>query len=748
MTPTVAPEQIQRIVSHQHQDPFEVLGSHRVEREDGTVWVVRAYLPKADAVWVIRPEERVEYPMQAVGHPHFFECELRVPELHNYQLRIREGDRDRVIYDPYAFRTPRFSDFDVYLFGEGNHHRIYEKLGAHATAIDGVAGVYFAVWAPHARTVAVVGDFNGWNGSGHAMRLLGGGIWELFVPELGVGTLYKYEIASAGNRIALKSDPYGFQQQVRPDTASIVTELSGYLWGDRDWMTRRGERNPQDDPISVYEVHLGSWLHASADHPPAIGRAVQVSDKPEGRFLTYRELADQLIPYVIELGFTHVELLPVAEHPYDGSWGYQVTGYFAPTSRYGTPEDFMYFVDRCHQAGIGVIVDWVPGHFPKDAHGLAKFDGTSLYEYDDPRKGEHKEWGTFVFDYGRAQVRNFLIANALFWFDKYHIDGLRVDAVASMLYLDYQRPTGEWVPNRYGGRENLEAADFLRQLNYLIFGYYPGVMAIAEESTTWPLVSRPTYLGGLGFSFKWNMGWMNDLLEYFRTDPLYRQYQHNKITFSIMYAFSENFMLALSHDEVVHGKGHLFQKMPADEWQKFANIRCLFGYMFAHPGKKTLFMGMEFGQVREWSVWRDLDWGALQEEPHARLRRYIADLNRLYCSKPALYSCDFSNEGFEWIDCSDAENSVVSFLRKGSDPSEFLVVVCNFTPQMHADYWIGVPQSGFYRELLNSDAHDYGGSGAGNFGGVSSVEWSANPNWSHAIALTLPPLSVSVFELA
>jgi len=750
MTITISPDQIDRIVSNRHHDPFEILGSHPVEREGKTSWVVRAYLPKADAAWVIRPTEREEYPMQAVSHPHLFECEIEIPELANYQLRIKEGEHERVIYDPYAFRSPRLTDFDIHLFAEGNHHRIYEKLGAHPMEFNGVQGVHFAVWAPNARNVSIIGDFNNWDGREHQMRQLGNRIWQLFIPEIGVGERYKYEVKNHVGHIYHKSDPYGFEQEIRPQTASIVNSLD-YTWHDADWLECRRHTDPQEQPISVYEVHLGSWLHESAEIPPQLPDGetrpvVTVSQKPEGRFLTYRELAKRLIPYVKELGFTHVELLPVAEHPYDGSWGYQVAGYYTCTSRYGTPQDLMYFIDQCHQNDIGVIVDWVPGHFPKDTHGLAFFDGTHLYEHADPRKGEHKEWGTLVFNYARNEVRNFLVANALFWFDRYHIDGIRVDAVASMLYLDYDRKDGEWVPNQYGGNENLEAADFLRYLNYQIFGYYPGILSIAEESTAWPLVSRPTYLGGLGFSFKWNMGWMHDMLDYFAKDPLYRPYHQNNVTFSIMYAFSENFMLALSHDEVVHGKGNLLSKMPGDDWQKFANLRCLYAYMYTHPGKKTLFMGMEFGQRNEWNAWADLDWGALQHEPHQQLKRFMADLNHLYKSEPALYTQDFSHQGFEWIDCNDADNSVVSFIRKAKDSDDFIVTVCNFTPQPHSDYWVGVPEPGFYAEILNSDAENYGGSNMGNMGGRWTGEWS-HPRWSYYLDLCLPPLGVLILKL-
>lgn len=743
---TLAPEQIEKIVNHHHQDPFEVLGSHQIQYNNRTIWAVRAYLPKADAVWVVRPQEREEYPMQAVGDPHFFECYLDVPELKNYQLKIQERDRVRVIHDPYAFRSPQLSEFDIYLFGEGNHHRIYEKLGAHLSELEGVTGVYFAVWAPNACNVSVVGNFNEWDGREHQMRLRGNGIWELFIPELKVGDIYKYKINSQQGHTSLKSDPYGFQQQVRPYTASIIADLDSYQWQDDSWLEQRRYRNPEEQPISVYEVHLGSWLHTSADTPPETGKTVHVSKKPEGRFLTYRELADQLISYVKELGFTHIEILPIAEHPYDGSWGYQVSGYYAPTSRYGSPQDFMYFVDQCHQNGLGVIVDWVPGHFPKDSHGLARFDGTPLYEHPDARQGEHKGWGTYAFNYARNEVRNFLVSNALFWCEKYHIDGIRVDAVTSMLYRNYDRAPGEWIPNKYGGQENLEAVAFLQQLNTLLFGYYPGILSIAEESTAWPLVSRPTYIGGLGFNFKWNMGWMHDMLHYFSTEVADRQYYHNHITFSIMYAFKENFMLALSHDEVVHEKGSLYQKMPGEEWQKFANLRCLFGYMFTHPGKKTLFMGMEFGQIREWNVWADLDWHLLEQSAHSQLKQYITDLNQLYQREIALHSQDFSHDGFEWIDCNDSANSVVAFLRQAKTNEAFMITVCNFACQPQHNYWVGVPKAGSYQERLNSDAVTYGGTGIGNLGETVTHPWYENARWPHALSLSLPPLGVIILK--
>ncbi len=747
---SIAPDQIDRIVSNQHRNPFEVLGPHPAE--GGSAWIVRTYQPQADAIWVVLPEERQEYPMTTQHHPHFFECIIPVAHLTDYQLKIKSGSHEKVIYDPYAFQSPVLTDFDIHLFAEGNHHRIYEKMGAHAIDLNGVAGVYFAVWAPNARNVSVLGDFNSWDGRQHQMAIGGNGIWTLFMPGLQVGAAYKYEIKNQDGHPYEKSDPYGFQQEVRPKTASIVTDLDKYQWGDQDWLEKRRTTETLSQPIAVYECHIGSWLHADASIPALLpdGQkepSVVVSEyKPGARYLTYRELAAQLIPYVQELGFTHIELLPVAEHPFDGSWGYQVTGYYAPTSRYGSPEDFMYFVDQCHAAGIGVIVDWVPGHFPKDGHGLPFFDGSHLYEHADPRKGEHKEWGTLVFNYGRNEVRNFLVSNVLFWFDKYHIDGIRVDAVASMLYLDYCREPGEWVTNQYGGRENIEAADFLRQVNHQLFSNFPGALSIAEESTSWPMVSWPTYVGGLGFNLKWNMGWMHDMLDYFEMDPWFRQFHQNHLTFSMWYNHSENFMLALSHDEVVHGKSHTINKMPGDDWQKFANLRCLFAYMISHPGKKTMFMGMEFGQRSEWNVWTDLQWNLLQYEPHQQLKLFIAAVNKLYRSEPALYTQDFDEAGFQWIDCSDNSHSVISFVRRAKDSEEFVVVVCNFTPQPHAHYRVGVPAHGFYTEIFNSDARVYGGSNMGNLGGKWADEWSIH-NQRYSIDLCLPPLGVLVLKI-
>ena len=754
MVTKITVDQVNQIVNNLHHDPFEILGSHPVEENGKTnSWVVRAYLPKATSASVICPQDRKEYPMRSLHHPQFFECIIETPELANYQLRVKQGEHEKVIYDPYQFRSPKLTDYDIQLFGEGNHHRIYEKLGAHPAEINGVKGIYFALWAPNARNASVLGDFNHWDGREHQMRKRNDMIWELFIPDIGVGSAYKFEIKNWEGHIYEKSDPYGFCQEVRPKTASIVADLDSYQWHDEDWLEKRRNRDPLAEPVSVYEVHIGSWLHASIEDPPkhwkegVEGVAVQVSEwKPETRFLTYYELADKLISYVKELGYTHIELLPIAEHPFDGSWGYQVTGYYAPTSRFGSPEDFMYFVDQCHQNGIGVIVDWVPGHFPKDGHGLAFFDGTHLYEHSDPRKGEHKEWGTLIFNYGRNEVRNFLVANALFWFDKYHIDGIRVDAVASMLYLDYEREEGEWVTNEYGGRENIQAADFLRQVNSLIFTYFPGIVSIAEESTSWPMVSRPPYMGGLGFNLKWNMGWMHDILDYFSMDPWFRQFHQNNVTFSMWYHHSENYMLALSHDEIVHEKSNMIGKMTGDEWQKFANVRCLFSYMFTHPGKKTMFMSMEFAQWCEWYVWTDLEWHLLQYDRHINLKQFFADLNALYKSEPALFERDFEEEGFQWIDCSDNRHSVVAFIRRGKDPNDFLVIICNFTPQPHSHYRIGVPEAGFYAEIFNSDSRDYGGSNMGNLGGKWTDEWWFH-NYPNSLDLCLPPLGVLVLKL-
>jgi 1,4-alpha-glucan branching enzyme len=627
-----------------------------------------------------------------------------------------------------AARTSLLSDYDVYLIRQGSHTRLFEKFGAHLTQRDGVAGTHFAVWAPNAERVSVVGDFNGWMPREHPLAVRGdeSGIWEGFVPGLGAGAVYKYHIESRhlGYRVD-KADPFAFAAELPPRTASVVHVLD-YEWGDGEWMANRRARNALNAPTSIYEVHPGSWRRKPGEH---------------NRSLSYRELAHELSAYVKDMGFTHVELLPVMEHPFYGSWGYQTTGYFAPTSRYGVPQDFMYFVDVMHRNGIGVILDWVPSHFPTDQHGLAYFDGTHLYEHADPKKGYHPEWSSSIFNYGRHEVRSFLLSSALFWLEKYHIDGLRVDAVASMLYLDYARKDGEWIPNEYGGKEDLEAIQFLRMLNEAVYRDHPDTQTIAEESTAWPMVSRPTYVGGLGFGKKWNMGWMHDTLFYFSREPVHRKYHHDQLTFSIWYAFHENFVLPLSHDEVVHGKGSIMGRMPGDDWQKFANLRALYGYMWAHPGKKLLFMGGEFGQWREWNHDESLDWHLLQYAPHAGAQLWLKDLNRVYRETPALYRRDFDNAGFEWVDVHDWESSIVSFLRRDPESGDVVLVVCNLTPVPRENYRVGVPRGGWWRELLNSDAREYGGSGMGNSGGVDASFLPAHGR-DFSLRITLPPLAV------
>jgi 1,4-alpha-glucan branching enzyme len=631
-----------------------------------------------------------------------------------------------------AIMTPFLTDYDLYLHGEGNHHRLYQKLGAHITEQDGQAGVHFAVWAPNARRVSVIGDFNSWRPNVNYLHSRGNsGVWEAFVPDIGSGTLYKYRIESQyGHYRVDKADPYGFAAEIRPQTASKVWDLSDYCWNDSNWMNRRGRANALDAPVSIYEVHLGSWRR---------------SPDQGNRWLTYREMGPLLAQYVHDMGYTHVELLPVSEHPFDGSWGYQTVSYFAPTSRFGTPSDFMYLVDTLHQHGIGVILDWVPAHFPRDEHGLAYFDGTHLYEHGDPRKGLHNEWGTNIFNYGRHEVRSFLLSNALFWLDKYHIDGLRVDAVASMLYLDYSRKEGEWIPNEYGGRENLDAVSFLSRLNERVFAEYPDVLTFAEESTAWPMVSRPTYLGGLGFSLKWDMGWMHDTLAYMGLDPVYRKYHHNRLTFRMLYAFTENFIMPLSHDEVVHGKRSLLDKMPGDTWQKFANLRLLYGLMHTQPGKKLLFMGGEFGQWQEWNHDASLDWHLLDEPLHRGLQRWVRDLNTTYRGEQALYQIDFDYHGFEWVDCNDSDNSTICYLRKGKAVDDQILVALNFTPVPRHDFRVGVPHAGRWEEILNSDAPLYGGSGQGNLGGVDAepMPWHGR---GQSLTLSLPPLGMVVFK--
>jgi len=625
-----------------------------------------------------------------------------------------------------------FTDHDIYLFKQGSHFRLYDKLGSHCITVDGASGTYFAVWAPNAETVSVIGDFNGWNRDSHRLnaRWDGSGIWEGFVPGVERGAVYKYHITSKYNSYSVdKADPFAVHSEIPPKTASTVTDLS-YEWKDGEWMKNRHKRNALDAPFSIYEVHLGSWRRV-----PEEG----------GRSLTYREIAYQLAEYVREMGFTHVELLPINEHPFYGSWGYETLGYFAPTSRYGAPEDFMYLVDYLHQNEIGVILDWVPSHFPGDEHGLVYFDGTHLYEHSDSKKGFHPEWKSYIFNHGRNEVREFLISSALFWLDKYHIDGIRVDAVASMLYLDYGREEGEWITNHYGGRENLEAISFLKRFNEAVYGEYPDVQTIAEESTAWPMVSRPVYAGGLGFGMKWNMGWMHDTLDYLSKDPIHRKFDHNQLTFSIWYAFFENFVLPLSHDEVVYGKGSLIRKMPGDDWQRFANLRALFGYMYGHPGKKLVFMGGEFGQWDEWYHETSLGWHLLDYPLHQSLQRWVKDLNEFYRSEPVMHEVDFSNDGFEWIDFRDWESSIISFIRKGRDTQDIVLVVCNFTPVARTNYRIGVPRGGYWREVLNSDARIYGGGDYGNLGGLEAAPIPCYGRY-YSLSLVLPPLSVLFFK--
>ena len=731
-------QEVESILRAEHADPFHVLGPHAVEVAGEKRLAIRAFLPHASEVAVVFDDGRAPCPAACIHPDGFFEAVI--PDVDSsrltpvfYRFRVHHADgSSREIHDAYAF-PPLLTDFDLHLIGEGTHYQKYEKLGAHLREVAGVRGVHFGVWAPNAPRVSVVGDFNQWDGRVHPMRHRGGsGVWELFIPGLHEGMVYKFEIRpNVGALPFLKADPYAFYSELRPKSGSVVANLDRYTWGDAAWMAAREQRNWFEAPISVYEVHLGSWQRAWEEGT---------------RWLTYRELTERLIPYVKQMGYTHIELLPVMEHPFDGSWGYQTVGYYAATSRYGSPEDLMFFVDHCHQEGLGVILDWTPAHFPRDAHGLAEFDGTHLYEHADPRQGTHPDWGTLVFNYSRNEVQNFLLSNALFWLDKYHIDGLRVDAVASMLYLDYSRQPGEWIPNEYGGRENLAAIAFLKRLNEVIHGRHPGVLTIAEESTAWPAVSRPTYLGGLGFSLKWNMGWMNDTLEYFQRESIHRKYHHNRMTFSMLYAFTENFVLPLSHDEVVHSKRSLLHKMPGDMWQQFGNLRLLYGYHYAHPGKKLLFMGGEFGQRAEWNHETCLEWHLLEFEPHRGLKQLVADLNQLYAAQAALHEVDFHWQGFEWIDCNDADSSVLSFLRRAKNPEDFIVVVANFTPVVREHYRVGVPQRGFYAELLNTDAAVYGGSNVGNAGGVAAepVPWNDR---SYSLDLRLPPLGALFLKL-
>jgi 1,4-alpha-glucan branching enzyme len=737
--PSGAAAEVRALMRAEHSDPFHFLGPHRIESNGQPALAIRIFRPHAVEVTVAWNDPALLFPANSIHPDGVFEAIIPLRAIQNtaetiaataYQVRIRFEDGQFVEeYDTYAF-PPVLSDFDLHLIGEGTHYRNYEKLGAHLREIEGVRGVHFGVWAPNALRVSVVGNFNFWDGRVNPMRSRdSSGIWEIFVPGLDEGMIYKFEVRSRiGNYLALKADPYGFSAEVRPKSGSVVCNIDTYQWNDSGWMKERGRRDWFQSPISIYELHLGSWRRTT-----------------DGRWLTYRQLADELIPYVKKMGFSHIEMLPVMEHPFDASWGYQTLGYFAVTSRFGSPQDFMYLVDRCHQEGLGVLLDWTPAHFPRDGHGLGFFDGTHLYEHADPRLGEHPDWGTLVFNYGRNEVQNFLLSNALFWLDKYHLDGLRVDAVASMLYLDYSRKQGEWIPNEFGGRENLQAIALIRRLNEVAHLQHPGVLMIAEESTAWPAVSRPTYVGGLGFDLKWNMGWMNDTLRYFALDPIHRKYHHNEVTFSMIYAFTENFLLPLSHDEVVHGKRALLAKMPGDDWQKFANVRLLFSYMYAHPGKKMLFMGSELAPWNEW--WQDisLDWGLLKHKQHLGIQRLVMDLNRVYAGEPALHEVDFDWQGFEWLDANDADTSVLSFLRRARNTGDFVVAICNFTPVVRENYRVGVPELGLYREILNSDSEFYDGTNVGNAGLVAAdpVPWNGR---AYSLKLTLPPLAAIYFK--
>ena len=726
--PTIEDGALHAILGAYHGDPFAILGM----QEAGGQFVVRVFRPDVRAVAVRETSGRGRaWPALQLHPDGFFEAVLQGATGRFPYVLDFTGHDGRVWSenDPYSFGI-LLGEVDLHLFSEGQHWQLYEKLGAHLRTCEGVAGTSFHVWAPNAQRVSVVGEFNGWDGRRNPMRkLLGCGVWEIFLPGVSEGAHYKFEVRQSHGGIVLKSDPFAFFGQHGVKTASLVFDLHRYAWSDDAWMTARRAKEWHREPMSIYEVHLGSWQ-----------RKADEGD----RFLSYRELADTLLPYVLEMGYTHLELMPVAEHPFEGSWGYQVTGYFAPTSRFGNPDEFRYFVDRCHQAGIGIIVDWVPAHFPKDIHGLATFDGTHLYEHADPRLGEHTDWGTLIPNFGRNEVRNFLIANALFWFDQYHIDGLRVDAVASMLYLDYSRKAGEWIPNVYGGRENLDAIYFLKRFNEVCYERFPGIVTIAEESTAWPGVSRPTYLGGLGFGLKWNMGWMHDFLSYMEKDPVYRRFHQGDITFSLIYAFHEHFVLVLSHDEVVHGKGSLIEKMPGDMWQKFANLRMFYAWMYAHPGKKLLFMGQEFGQWREWDHDRSLDWHLCERPEHDGLKRLVQHLNWTYQNEPALFDQDDSDAGFEWIDFHDSDNSVIAFLRK-SRTGDAIAFVINATPMVREAYRVGVSGEGWWAEIINTDAATYGGSNLGNFGGqhAEAIAWQGK---SHSLLLRLPPLAVVAFK--
>ncbi|MFR1563927.1 MAG: 1,4-alpha-glucan branching protein GlgB [Anaerotignum faecicola] len=717
------------IVNGEHSDPHTVLGMHEMEEDGRKAVVVRAFLPNAAGITVIDyANKRKKYPMERLHADGFFEVTIADrEEWFRYQLEYTDADGNTWrSYDPYSF-SPTLSEFDRHLFGAGTHYEIYEKMGGRLMTHEGARGAAFSVWAPNAKAVSVIGDFNNWDARRSPMRRLGeSGIWELFLPAAAEGDKYKFHVTQCDGRVVDKTDPYGVYAEVRPNNASVLYPLKRYKWKDRRWMTARRKYDFRTAPMNIYEVHLGSWKRAEGD-----------------RFLTYTELAEQLIPYVKEMGYTHIEMLPVEEHPFDGSWGYQVTGYYAPTSRYGSPDEFKQFVDACHQNGISVILDWVPAHFPKDDFALARFDGTALYEHQDPRLGEHIQWGTYIFNYGRKEVANFLLANALYWMDIFHIDGLRVDAVASLLRLDFCKEEGQWLPNVYGGSENLEAIEFLKHMNSVIAEREPGALMIAEDSTAWPGVTKKVDEGGLGFSLKWNMGWMNDFLSYIKLDPIYRKYHQNKLTFGMAYHYAENFVLVLSHDEVVHTKSSMIGKMPGDVWQSFANLRLSYGFMMGHPGKKLLFMGGEFAQYSEWSEARSLDWHLLQYADHQEMQAYVKELNHLYAEEPAFWAEDFDPNGFQWIECDDAESSIVSFVRRSKEKE--LVFLCNFTPVVHRGFSLGVPQEGVYHERLNSDAARFGGSDVINAVPLQSKAEPAG-RCPFRVELDVPPLGMVILE--
>lgn len=717
------------IVNGEHSDPHTVLGMHEMEEDGRKAVVVRAFLPDAAGITVIDyANKRKKYPMERLHADGFFEVTIADrEEWFRYQLEYTDADGNTWrSYDPYSF-SPTLSEFDRHLFGAGTHYEIYEKMGGRLMTHEGARGAAFSVWAPNAKAVSVIGDFNNWDARRSPMRRLGeSGIWELFLPAAAEGDKYKFHVTQCDGRVVDKTDPYGVYAEVRPNNASVLYPLKRYKWKDRRWMTARRKYDFRTAPMNIYEVHLGSWKRAEGD-----------------RFLTYTELAEQLIPYVKEMGYTHIEMLPVEEHPFDGSWGYQVTGYYAPTSRYGSPDEFKQFVDACHQNGISVILDWVPAHFPKDDFALARFDGTALYEHQDPRLGEHIQWGTYIFNYGRKEVANFLLANALYWMDIFHIDGLRVDAVASLLRLDFCKEEGQWLPNVYGGSENLEAIEFLKHMNSVIAEREPGALMIAEDSTAWPGVTKKVDEGGLGFSLKWNMGWMNDFLSYIKLDPIYRKYHQNKLTFGMAYHYAENFVLVLSHDEVVHTKSSMIGKMPGDVWQSFANLRLSYGFMMGHPGKKLLFMGGEFAQYSEWSEARSLDWHLLQYADHQEMQAYVKELNHLYTEEPAFWAEDFDPNGFQWIECDDAESSIVSFVRRSKEKE--LVFLCNFTPVVHCGFSLGVPQEGVYHERLNSDAARFGGSDVINAVPLQSKAEPAG-RCPFRVELDVPPLGMVILE--